>query len=337
MTEGVRLIIVGFGVVARSLAGSLEARGEEFRRTHGIDFHLVAAVDSKSAAVDRNGLGLRELLRRKEDTGRVGRRSLPVSEIIEDTEADVLVELTPGNPLDAEPGMTHLKSAIKASKHIVTANKMPLAHEYTSLVASAESRGVQLRYSACVGAGLPILDFGDACAVSEPVQKVEGVLNATSNFVLSRMESDGSSFPEALEEAKKLGYAESNPWLDVDGVDSAAKIVIIANHIMKKSLTLKDVAIVEGIRRISPTRVKALMEEGKKVRMVACVERRPEVRVLELPRDDPLSVVGACNVVRFHCKYSGERVVSGSAAGGVTTSSAVLRDLLRVGASIEGS
>ena len=331
MTEGVRLIIVGFGVVARSLAGSLEARGEEFRRTHGIDFHLVAAVDSKSAAVDRNGLEVRELLRRKEETGR---RSLPVSEVIEDTEADVLVKLTPGNPLDAEPGMTNLKSAIKASKHIVTANKMPLAHEYTSLVASAESRGVQLRYSACVGAGLPILDFGDACAVSEPVQKVEGVLNATSNFVLSRMESDGSSFPEALEEAKKLGYAESNPWLDVDGVDSAAKIVIIANHIMKKSLTLKDVAIVEGIRRISPTRVKALMEEGKKVRMVACVERRPEVRVLELPRDDPLSVVGACNVVRFHCKYSGERVVSGSAAGGVTTSSAVMRDLLRVGDSI---
>jgi len=337
LTEEVRLIIVGFGVVARSLAGSLEARGEEFRRTRGIDFHLVAAVDSKSAAIDRNGLDVRELLRRKEETGRVGRRHLPAPEIIEDTEADILVELTPANPLDAEPGMTHLKSAIKASKHVVTANKMPLAHEYPSLMASAESRGVQVRYSACVGAGLPILDFGDACAVSEPLLKVEGVLNATSNFVLSRMESDSSSFPEALEEAKKLGYAESNPWLDVDGIDSAAKIVIIANHTLKKSLTLKDVAIVEGIRRISPSRVKALREEGKKVRMVASVERRPEVRVLELPRGDPLSIDGACNVVKFHCKYSGERVVSGPAAGGVTTSSAVMRDLLRVGASIEGS
>ncbi len=136
--------------------------------------------------------------------------------------------------------------------------------------------------------------------------------------------------------AKRLGYAESNPWLDIDGVDSAAKIVIIANHVLKRSLTLKDVAIVEGIRRISPSKVKELRREGKKVRMVASVERRPEVKLLEVPESDSLSIGGACNVVRFRCEYSGERVVSGPAAGGVTTSSAVMRDLLRVGGSVKG-
>ncbi len=334
MAERVRLIIVGFGVVARSLVGFLASRGEQFRRRQGVEFRVVAVADSRSAALDSDGLDLRELLSRKEKSGKVGRRSLLTSEIIEEVEADVLVELTPANPLDAEPGMTHMKSALKASKHIVTANKMPLAHEYSSLMSSAKSRGIQLRYSGCVGAGLPILDFGDACAESEPVLRADGVLNATSNFILSSMERDGSSFSDALEEAKRLGYAESNPWLDIDGVDSAAKIVIIANHVLKRSLTLKDVAIVEGIRRISPSKVKELRREGKKVRMVASVERRPEVKLLEVPDGDSLSIGGASNVVRFRCEYSGERVVSGPAAGGVTTSSAVMRDLLRVGGSL---
>jgi len=333
LTEDIRVILVGFGVIGRALANILASRAEEFEKPRGLTFRVVAVIDRSGAAVDGKGLDIAKLLERKSRTGRVGRRSKSATEVIEEIEADVIVELTPGNPLDAEPGLSHIKAAIAAGKHVVTANKMPLAHGYAALMAAAGDKGLQLRYSACVGAGLPILDFGEACAVSEPVVRVEGVLNATSNFILSEMENDGARFGDALEKAKRLGYAESNPWLDIDGVDAAAKIVIIGNHVLGRRLSMRDVRVVEGIRRVSRARVKKLKEEGKRVRLVAYLERRPEVRLVELPANHVLSIEGASNAVKFLCKYSGERVVSGLAAGGTTTSSAVMRDLLRVGGS----
>ncbi len=333
MTKNLRIILVGFGVVGKALSELLLARTGEFQRRHALRIDVVAVADAQSSIANEKGLDLKKVLLQKRRTGSVGERpkSSGASRLIGEVDADVVVEMTPANRVDAEPGLTHIREAFASGKSVVTANKMPLAVDYPNLIRVAKSKNLRLKYSACVGAGVPILEFGEACAESEPVVRIDGILNATSNFVLSEMEETGIDFQKALEEAKRLGYAEANPSLDIDGTDAACKIVILADHLLKRSSTIKDVKLVEGIRLVSPHRAKVAKSRGRRIRMLASAGKQLEVRVAELADEDPLAVSGPWNAVRFECKHSGPRVVSGQAAGGSTTSSALLRDLIQIG------
>jgi homoserine dehydrogenase len=140
----------------------------------------------------------------------------------------------------------------------------------------------------------------------------------------------GKDFGDALREAKALGYAEADPSIDLDGKDAAAKIVILANHVLGKEFALKDVKPIEGISGLSRSEIDRRQKSGGRLRSLAMYDGRPQVRIIELPAGDPLCVGGAWNAVRFRCAYSGERVVSGPAGGGVTTARAVLRDLFGI-------
>jgi homoserine dehydrogenase len=299
------------------------------REDTGVD--VVAVADKSSSTVERGGLDLKKVLLRKEKTGLAGARGSPSSEeIILDSEFDALVELTPANPENAEPGLSHISSALSAGRHVVTSSKMPLALRYSDLKRRAKSKGVVLKYGACVGGGIPILEFGDSCADAETVTSIDGVLNATSNFILSEMGERGTDFEKALREARALGYAEADPWLDLDGIDAAAKIVILTNHVLGREFVLKDVRPIEGLRELSSSEIQRRQKSGGRVRSLAIYDKRLQVKIVEIPADDPLCVSGAWNAVRFRCADSGERVVSGPAGGGVTTARAVLRDLLSI-------
>ena len=318
-----RVAVVGLGVVGRSLCEILA----------GGDFGVavVAVADRRSSVVEAGGVDLKKVMLRKEKTGLVGtRKSLRSEEVISDTECDVLVELTPANPENGEPGLSHIRSALSAGRHVVTASKMPLALHFADLSQRASSKGLALKYGACVGGGMPILEFGDACAHAEPVSRIEGVLNATSNFILSRMEESRDDYGKALRRARALGYAEADPRLDVGGVDAAAKIVILANHVMGTRFALKDVRPVEGISGLSAARIRRVRKSSRRVRSIASCGKKPQVRITEVPSDNPLCVKGAWNAVKFRCAASGERVVSGPAAGGTATARGVLRDLLSI-------
>jgi len=320
-----RIILVGFGVVGRALASVLATRRGELK-ARGLGFELVAAVDSRSAAFDAKGLDPARLLQRKKTTGRVGDIGLSAKDVIRQVESDVIVEVTPGS-VDGEPALSHIREALRASRDVVTANKMPLALHYFGLLGEARRRNSRILYSACVGGGIPILEFGRDCAKVEPVDRIEGVLNATTNFILTRM-GEGRSYRAALRDAQKLGFAEADASMDIDGVDAACKIVIVANHVMENTATLGDVRPLEGIRGVNQTILKRTMGRGKVIRLVASAGKSLAVRVAEVDRSDPLAVMGASNAVVYHCRYSGERVISGRAAGGTTTSLAVLRDLI---------
>lgn len=289
-------------------------------------------MDSTGVAVDTGGLNLKELLLRKARTGSVGSKSETAGaiDIIRNVEADAVVELTPGNPSTGQPGLSHFEAALRSGKHLVTANKITLAMDYPGFMRLARARDLELRYGACTGGGMPLLEFGESCSFAEPVTRIEGVLNATSNFILAEIENRGRSFNDALKEAQRLGYAETDPSLDIDGFDSACKIVIVANHILGTKFTLKDVRPINGIRNISRVRVTEARARGRRIRMIALAERHPEVTVTSVPENDGLAVGGPSNAVKFHCKLSGPRIVSGMAGGGVATSIGVLRDLIRL-------
>lgn len=320
-----RVFIAGLGTVGKALTTRL------CRENQGRGIRVVAIADSASASADGRGLDIRRLLLRKKKTGRVGDEIGPVGllSLIKETEADALVELTPANPDGGEPSFSHIRAALASRKDVITANKVPLALHYRELLADAGRRHRMVRYSACVGGGLPVLEVADILARTDEIVSVRGVLNATSNFILSEMEERDIPFESALEEAKRLGYAEADPALDIDGFDAACKIVILANHVLGRNFTLKDVLPLQGIRGMSRTRIRA-RKRGTRLRMVASASKTVSVGVDEVPESDPLCVRGTDNAVRFDCHPLGQRVIEGPAGGGPATSSAVLRDLLAV-------
>ncbi len=320
-----RLIVVGLGVVGGGLADLLSRMSSELS-SRGLEFRVVAAADSKGAVLDKRGLDLTKLMARKRKTGSVGESETPTEEVIREADADALVELTPGT-INGEPAFTHFRAAIRSSKHVVTANKMPLALHYKQLQLEAKRRGVRILYSACVGGGLPVLEFGKQCAEAEPVDRIEGVVNATTNYILSEMEN-GVKYDKALRRAQDLGYAEPDPSFDVEGLDAACKIVILANHVMGTEFRLKDVKPLKGIRGVTSARVNRAKRNGKALRLVAMAARSPSVSPVEVDERSPLAARGRSHAVVFHCRYSGERTIMGSGAGSVTTSLGVLRDLI---------
>jgi homoserine dehydrogenase len=322
-----KVVVLGFGTVGVSLARAFAANAGDYAK-RGVRFELVAVADSTSAVVDRQGLDPLALVTKKESTGRVGSSKADILELIRSVDADVVVELTPANPKDGEPALGHIREALASSKPVVTANKMPLALHYKELMQEARREGVNLLYGACVGGGVPILETGRACALAERVDAIDAVLNATSNFVLTKMSEDGKDYAAALAEAKTLGYAEADPQVDVGGLDAAAKLVILANHVMGKELSLRDVNPLVGIDGVTPEAIRGAAGRGKVVKLLARIHGSPAVRPEEVEKGEPLDVKGTNNVAIFRCQDSGDRVVSGPAGGGVSTSRAVLRDLL---------
>lgn len=324
MSRELRVIIFGLGTVGTALARRI------LSEHHGFDFRVVAVADSSSAAVDARGLDLHKVLLKKKETGKVGSKADPLA-VIRETDAEVFVKLTSANPVDAEPALSHVNAALSTGKDVVTANKMPLALHYGRLLKDAKRRGLMLRHSACVGGGIPVIELRDLLTQGDEVKGVRGVLNATSNFILSEMEERGVGFESALAEARRLGYAEADSGIDIDGIDAACKIVILANHVLDKSFTLGSVSPREGIRGMSQARMGEARRRGRRLRMIASAGNGVSVKVEEVPETEPLCARGTDNVVLFDCRASGRRVIQGPAGGGAATSTAVLRDFLAIG------
>jgi len=250
-------------------------------------------------------------------------------EAIESVEAEAMVEVTPTNIEDGEPGLSYIKAAFKTGKHVVTTNQGPLALALPALTELADYNNVYLRFSGTVGAGTPVLEFAKKCLQGDRIVAIRGILNGTTNYILSEMDEKHITFQEALEAAQKLGYAEADPTMDVDGYDAAAKLVIMANWIMDKKVTLKDVKI-KGIRDVSSQIIEDAAKKGSTIKLIGSIGETLKVEPTQISKHDPLAVDGALNAVTFVSESAGEQTIIGLGAGGMETASAVLRDLLDI-------
>lgn len=239
------------------------------------------------------------------------------------------MEVSPTNVRDGEPGLSHIKKAFKSGLHVVTSNKGPLALALPVLTELAQHNNVYFRFSGSVGAGTPVLEFAKKCLFGDRILSVRGVLNGTTNFILTEMAERHSTFEQALERAKMLGYAEADPSMDIDGVDTACKLVIIANWVMGRKVTLKDVKIM-GIRDITVKDIEEAFKEECTVKLLGTIGEGLEVKPMWVSRKDPLCVSGTLNAVTFVSEFAGEQTIIGRGAGGVETASAILRDLLEI-------
>lgn len=341
MIKEVRYMLIGLGNIGRNLLDILAHRQAQVEATYGLRFVLVGAADTSGAAVDPKGLDpafIRDLkLARKgvathPQAGQPGMRAL---EMVEAGQAEMLVEASPTNLKDGEPGLSCMRAALHRGWHVVTANKGPLVLAFEELTALAKERGCKLLYSGTVAGGLPTVNIGVRDLAGSGVLRVEGIFNGTTHYILSRMEEAGLSYEQALAEAQAAGIAEADPTLDVDGWDAANKLVIIANSVLRRPTKLADVAV-EGIRGLTLEDLRRARANGKVLKPLAVAERRGadyalSVKPTALDEAHPLAHTGKWDMgVVYYTDYMGVISAVIEEKGPVPTSAAVLRDMINV-------
>src|SRR2546425_9076701 len=203
--------MAGFGTVGQALARILHQDADRIMQAYGFRPQLTAIIDSRGSCSDDIGLDIPLALKTKKESGTIakypgkGRRNDDSARLISNTEAEVVVETTPTNFKDAEPGLSNIKTALANGKHVITANKGPLALAMPALLELADHRNRQLRFSGTVGGGTPFLDFAAKCMPGERIIRIRGILNGTTNYILTRMENASLTFEKALAEAQKKG------------------------------------------------------------------------------------------------------------------------------------
>lgn len=252
-----RIILVGFGTVGRALVRIISSENTRLMKDYGFEPKITTIIDSRGFCSDERGLDLQLALKVKEKYGTVanypgkGRKAVGTAGIISASEAEVLVESTPSNFKDGEPGISNIKKALATGKHVVTVNKGPLALAMPALLELARHKKLQLHFTGAVGGGTPYLSFASKCLPGERIREIYGILNGTTNYILTRMEEESASFQQALKQAQEKGYAETDPANDIEGFDTAAKIVILANWVLNQRKSIDDLKIT-GITNITP-------------------------------------------------------------------------------------
>lgn len=329
-----RIVLIGFGSVGRALATLLESRRDDLYARTGMSTKLVAVMDSRGAAISHSGLGAAALLAAKETAGTVGAVEGGVMghdelRLLRDVQADVVVESSPSDLARPRPALERMKAAMGSRKHVITVNKAPLAVAMPALMELARFNRVQLRYSGTVGAGTPVLATARTLAAGDTILKIRGIMNGTTNFILWRMATQNDTYESALKEAMRLGYAETDPSADVDGVDTSTKVVILANAILRMGATVKDVNIA-GIRDFPEAQIEAARGRGETMKLIGEIDattHRLSVSPQAVPTHGPMDVPANLNAVQFTLASAGEVTLVGRGAGGNETATAILRDL----------
>jgi homoserine dehydrogenase len=318
----VRVALLGCGTVGREVLRLLSEQAEELAARVGAPVELAGVAvrrphkhpDVPSALLTTDAYGL-----------------------VNRPDVDVVVEVIGG----IDPARGLLLDALKAGRAVVTANKALLAEDGASLAEAADASGADLYYEASVAGAIPLLRPLRESLAGDRITRVAGIVNGTTNFILSAMAASGSSYADALEEATRLGYAEADPSADVDGYDAASKAAILASLAFHSRVTAADVHC-EGIRRVTAGDIAAAAGLGFVIKLLAICERTPadgdvpesvsaRVYPAMIPRSHPLaSVDGAFNAVFVEAEAAGQLMFYGQGAGGAPTASAVLGDLVAV-------
>ncbi|MFC1506026.1 homoserine dehydrogenase [Thermoproteota archaeon] len=330
-----RLIIIGFGNVGRSFLKMIGEKKKKGSNKFNSDLKAVAVLDRKGGAVDPNGIDPEELLKidAKEGTvaaaSNIGQLGLSPLSAIKEIEADTILELTPTNPVNGEPAITYIKAAIKEGKNVVTTNKGPPALAMRTIVDLASQNNVDFRFSGTVGGGTPILEFVRQTVEVDEVLSLKAILNGTTNYILSKMYDEEIQMSEALKQAQLMGYAEKDPSLDINGIDPALKLTIIANYALKREFDFKDIRTI-GITGVNLEKIRKDKKEKRKVKLICTIKKDAIIAPQSIEISDPVCVDGSLNSIQLKTKHMGEVTLIGPGAGGYQTATSILGDLLAI-------
>lgn len=318
----VKIGLVGTGTVGGGCLDILSNHKQDFLRHFGIDLELtrVCSRSSKQAA----SRGLQDIF------------TTDYHDIINDPEIDIVVELIGGTGVAKDV----IVEALQAGKNVVTANKAIMASAGKEIMGLAEEKGLEIAFEASVGGGIPIIDPLKHSLIANQIDSIMGIVNGTTNYMLTRMDENGMDYDAALKEAQERGFAEADPTADVDGYDAAAKIAILASIAFNSRVTI-DQVYTEGIRRISPIDLAMAHDSGYVVKLVAHARRSEkgiDVRVhpTMIPEDHQLATVnGVFNAIFVEGDAVGQTMFFGEGAGAGPAASAVMGDVLEVARHIQ--
>ncbi|MCU0859171.1 MAG: homoserine dehydrogenase [Thermoplasmata archaeon] len=339
-----RLAIIGFGNVGQEFARLLLSKREWLVKSKGLDIEVLAiATKSRGSLLAKRGLDLQRVLDELKSKGHLRDYGPEVTDlsplsIIDECDADMLVELTTLDIETGQPAKDHISNALQAGLDVVTANKGPIAHSYDELRSMARSRNVRLRFEGTVMDGTPVFNLVERTLPGCEVIGLRGILNSTSNFVLTEMQR-GRTMAEAIAEAQRRGFAEADPSLDIDGWDAAAKITALANVMMGARMTPQRVER-EGIRGTGTDELARAKKDGARIRLVAAAKRegdgvRLTVRKEAVRPEDPFwAVDGTSSALTIRTDLMGDITILETDPTVTQTAYAVLSDMLLVVESI---
>ncbi len=313
--------IIGFGTVGKGLGYAILEQQQQLQKKTGINFALRMVADTSSTSLPDEFRGVR-LTNNAED-------------IIAAQDVDIVVELIGG----MEPARSFLLAAIENGKHVVTANKALLSVHGKEIFQAAAQKNVEVGFEASVGGGIPVIKALKEGLVANRINRIQGIMNGTANYILSKMTDQGLPFSEVLKEAQELGFAEADPTYDVDGIDTAHKLAILMNIAYGQSVHLDNISI-EGISSIEPTDIRFAKEFGYRIKLLAISHNHGDhfearVHPTMVPEGHMLATIGgAFNGILFNGDTVGDVLLYGQGAGMMPTGSAVAADVVDIGRNI---
>jgi len=288
-----KIAIIGFGNAAKAFSQILIDKKRDILDKYNINPVVTAiATNSRGSLISDNELDLKELIKSKDYFTHPNYTPLNSLEIIKEADYDVMIELTPLNIENGQPAIKYIKEALKRKKHVITANKGPIAHAYRELKELAKLNAVRFYYETTVMDGTPVINLFDQTLPFCEVVGFEGILNTTTNYIITQMEK-GISFEKALEEGKKQGFVEANADNDLAGYDAAAKVSVLANVLMDKNIKPQEV-ITEGIQDLTLENISQALKENKKLKLLCKAYYKDsrlitEVKLTKLNMNHPLA------------------------------------------------
>lgn len=323
-----RVAIIGFGFIGKELVKVIRDK-MPLLKSIDEDFKIVGIADSKGYVYCDGGLNVENLShigKLSEHPGyNFGKSAV---ELLNENLCDIIVEATSTNIENGEPGLTYIREALKRGIHVVTPNKGPLVLEFRELTLMAEKNDCDLLYEGTVAGAIPIFSLVRECLRGDKLVRLSGILNGTTNYILSRMFFEEIGFEIALKEAQERGITEKDPSYDIDGIDAACKVVILANALMKRYVRFKDVKIT-GIRGITQEAITLAKRSNYAIKLIGEVGKRLEVAPKLVPINHPLCVHGTLNAIHIETDLAKEITLIGYGAGKETVS-AVLNDLITI-------
>ncbi len=329
--------LLGFGTVGQGITEILLDKKDYLKKKYGFKFDIVAVADAVFGNVyNAKGLDVQQMLKEAKSKKKFTKDKVDWDnlKLIKKSNTTVWCELTYTDLKTGGPAIDHVKTALKSGKHIVTSNKGPAALYYPEMKKIADKNGVKFMIEGTVVAGTPIINLTNGPLAGCTISKIRGILNGTTNYMLTEMEK-GMSYADVLKVAQEKGYAEADPTGDVEGHDARGKVTILANIVMGAGIKIDDVPC-KGITKITPADIEKAKKQGKRWKLIGSVEMKdgkvitsvsPEMIDLSHPL---AGVMGATNALTFTTDLLGDVTIVGPGAGRKETGFAILTDLLAI-------
>ena len=335
----INIVLTGFGNVGKGFLQVLQEKKLLCRARHNLDFEVHSILRRRGGLYSSRPLRIKKILEgcltsSSFEENPLWKPGLVLEDVFESLEPGVLVVCTASSIKDGEPGLGYIRCALDKRWHVVTADKGPLVFDYRRLKEKADKNRLALKFSGATAAALPAMDVALYSLAGAEISQVEGILNGTTNYILTRMR-EGADYKKALEEARSKSIAEPDPSFDVEGWDTASKILIIANAALNKDFTLNDVKV-EGITRIPPRLLGRAREKGKALKLLGRIKRKEgefklEVALRIIDSSHPLfGVDGANKGITFFTDTMGSITLSGGKSDPKGAGACLLKDIINI-------